>query len=358
MDTTPVTARSLGRSYFVDGDALERAYKWSLSDFSTWDQKDHAKDWILHPDNIGEHLSIDETSLQEDLFTILSNKAGHGRQGTIIAMVRGTKAEDVIKVLMQIPEDDRMKVDEVTLDMSESMRSIVEAVFPNAIITLDCFHILKRCLDAVEELRLRFKREAQAATRRENRKWKAKMKRNAAHRRWYAKTHPKKGKGKRRGPKPRRANEPFRPEVLSNGDTLVELLTRSKYALTQTHDKWSKRQQSRMKLLFDLYPKLKEAYDIVNRLRAIFRSKNLTKETAKDKLHEWYKDVSTCTLREIKSARDAIKDREDNVLNYFINRATNAAAESLNSKLKSFRAQVRGVSDLPFFMYRVCKIYG
>ena len=358
MDTTPVTARSLGRSYLVDGDALERAYKWSLSDFSTWDQKDHAKDWVLHPFNIGEHLSIDETSLQDDLFTILSNKAGHGRQGTIIAMVRGTKAEDVIKVLMQIPEEDRLKVKEVTLDLSESMRSIVEVVFPNAIVTLDCFHILKRCLDAVEELRLRFKREAQAQTRREERKWKAKKKHNAAHRRWYAKNHPKKYKGKRRGPKPRRANEPFRPEVLSNGDTLVELLTRSKYALTQTHDKWSERQQARMRLLFVLYPKLKEAYDIVNRLRAIFRSKNLTRAMAMDKLHDWYKDVAACTLREIKSTRDAIKDREDNVLNYFINRSTNAAAESLNSKLKSFRAQVRGVSDLPFFMYRVCKIYG
>lgn len=358
MDTTPVTARSLGKSYFVDGDALERAYKWNLSDYSTWDQKDHAKEWVLHPFNIGEDLSIDETSLQDDVFTILSNKAGHGQQGTIIAMVRGTKAEDVIKILMQIPEEDRLKVKEVTLDLSDSMRSIIEAVFPNATITLDCFHIIKRCLDAVEELRLRYKREAQAITRREKRKWLAKKKRNAAHRRWYAKTHPKTYKGKRRGPKPRRANEPFRPATLSNGDTLVELLTRSKYALTQTHDKWSERQQARMRLLFEMYPKLKEAYDIVNNLRAIFRSKNLTKDTARTKLQEWYKTVTKCTLREVKSARDAIKDREDNVLNYFIKRSTNASAESLNSKLKSFRAQVRGVSDLPFFMYRVCKIYG
>ena len=105
-----MTARSLGRTYLVDGDALERAYKWNLSDFRSWNQKDHAGDWVLHPFNIGEHLSIDETSLQDDLFTILSNKAGHGLQGTIIAMVRGTKAQDVIKVLMKIPEEERLKV--------------------------------------------------------------------------------------------------------------------------------------------------------------------------------------------------------------------------------------------------------
>lgn len=341
----------------MDGDNLERSYKYFLSDYPTWEQRDHAGDWVLVPDNIGEHLCIDETSLRDDLFTILSNKAGHGRQGTIISMVRGTRADDVVKVLCEIPEEARLKVKEVTLDMSESMRDIVERVFPNATVTLDCFHIMKRCLDAVEEIRLRLKRQAQADLRRQERRFKARLKRNAAHRRWYRKTHPKKYKGKRRGPKPARRNERFRPPVLSNGDTEVELLTRSKYALTQTCDKWSKSMKTRMKLLFEKYPKLKEAYDHVHRLRSIFRSK-LDRDTAKTKIDAWCQSIASCTLREVKSARDAVKSREDHILNYFINRATNAAAESLNSKLKSFRAQVRGVSDLPFFMYRVCKIFG
>ena len=70
------------------------------------------------------------------------------------------------------------------------------------------------------------------------------------------------------------------------------------------------------------------------------------------------KTVNRCTIREIKSARDAIKSREDKVLNYFIERSTNASAESLNSKMKGFRARLRGVSDLPFFMYRLCQIFG
>ena len=70
------------------------------------------------------------------------------------------------------------------------------------------------------------------------------------------------------------------------------------------------------------------------------------------------KAVNRCTIREIKSARDAIKSRENNVLNYFLERSTNASAESLNSKMKGFLAQLRGVSDLPFFMYRLCLIFG
>lgn len=358
LDTIPVTARCLGKFYFTDGDNLERSYKQSLSDFPEWEQQDHAADWILLEDNIGESLSIDETSLQDDLFTILSNKDGHGKQGTVVAMVRGTKSDGVVDILLKIPEQQRLKVKEVTMDLSESMADIVSQAFPNATIVLDCFHIMRRCNDAIEEMRLRSKREAQADVRKEKREFKLRQKRNAAHRRWYRKTHPKKYKGKTRGRKPARKNEQFRPRKLSTGDTVVELLTRTKYSLTQTPDKWSGKQKERMELLFKMYPKIKQSYDVINKLRAIFRSKTLTKETAREKLHGWYKTVNQCTIREVKSARDAIKSREDNVLNYFIARSTNASAESLNSKLKGFRAQLRGVSDLPFFMYRICTIFG
>lgn len=113
-----------------------------------------------------------------------------------------------------------------------------------------------------------------------------------------------------------------------------------------------------MKLVFTLYPRIKDAYDIVNRFRAIFRSTTLDKESARQKLHDWYKEVNACTLREVKAARDAIRSREDEILNYFLERSTNASAESFNSKIKTFRAQLRGVSDLPFFMYRLCTIFG
>lgn len=62
-------------------------------------------------------------------------------------------------------------------------------------------------------------------------------------------------------------------------------------------------------------------------------------------------------LREVKSARDTIKSREDEVLNYFLNFPTNAPTESLNSKIKNFRSQLQSVADLPFFMYRLVCIF-
>lgn len=303
-------------------------------------------------------IGIDETSLQDDLFTFLTNKDGHCRQGSLIAAVRGTKAEDVLTILLQIPEKGRLRVKEVTADLSDTMAVIVHTAFPNAILTLDCFHIMKRCIDGVEEIRLRYGREAQAEQLRLELEHRRRLKRYAARRRCYRKKHPKNYKGKTRGRKPLRKNERFRPPALSNGDTRNELLKRSRYALTQTPDKWSERQNAQMNTLFQLYPKLKEAYDITNRLKAIFRSPTLDRETAKVKFREWYKDVSKCSLREMKAARDAVRSREDEILNYFIDHSTNAGAESFNSKIKGFRAQLRGVSDLPFIMFRLCTIFG
>lgn len=60
----------------------------------------------------------------------------------------------------------------------------------------------------------------------------------------------------------------------------------------------------------------------------------------------------------MKAAKDSVKSRDEEILNYFIDHSTNAAAESFNSKIKGFRAQLRSVSDLTFFMFRLCTIFG
>ena len=145
---------------------------------------------------------------------------------------------------------------------------------------------------------------------------------------------------------------------LSNGDTKVELFTRVKRVLPQSGEKWSESQKARATLVFDFAPKLKEAYSLVCSLRAIFKNKKLKKETAKAKLHEWYKEVASSRISEMLSAMRTLKSKEEEVLNYFVNRSTNAAAESLNSKMKGFRSELRGVRDLSFFLFRCTQIFG
>ena len=86
--------------------------------------------------------------------------------------------------------------------------------------------------------------------------------------------------------------------------------------------------------------------------------RNNDRQTAKKALHKWYKDVGNTRIKEIISVRDTIKGKEEYVLNFFNNRSTNAPAESFNSKIKGLCAQVHGVNDLAFFMFRCAKIFG
>jgi transposase len=355
MDSQPVTANALGRYFHIKGSEIERYYKHHLSDFTSWDQRAHATDWVLQASNIGERCSIDETQLCEEVYTIVSNKDGKGRKGTIIAIIKGTKVSVVSRIIKKIPAAELAKVKEITMDFSDSMYGIAKECFPNAEIVIDCFHIVQRLCEGLEEMRLRFKRLAVTQAKKAACEFKKREDRKAKNRAYYRKTHKRNIKEKR-GRK-RIGRQKYKAPVLPNGDTRVELLTRCRNLLSQSGEKWGEHRRERANLLFELYPQMKEGYSLICRGRNIFKKK-ISREDAGKELHDWYKEVNACTLREIKAARDCVKSKENEVLNYFKNRSTNASAESLNSKIKGFRAQLHGVADIPFFMYRLRKIFG
>ncbi|MFH1564607.1 MAG: transposase [bacterium] len=127
--------------------------------------------------------------------------------------------------------------------------------------------------------------------------------------------------------------------------------------LFKPSSKWNEQQDERSKILFEEYPHLKEAYNISMMFRGCYEySKNIFE--AKKKLDAWYKKIEDKKMDYFLTAAESIRLHETTVLNYFINRSTNASAESFNAKLKGFRAVVRGVRDKTFFLFRVAKLYG
>ena len=211
METSPVTCHTLEDSYHIDGHTFEKQYKETLSDFRHWDQLEHADEWLLFPENIGPRLAIDESSLSNgELYTFVTNREAHTREQSLIAVVAGTKSEDVIAVLQRIGEQKRNAVEEVTLDLSDSMRKIVRTVFPRASRVIDRFHIQKLACDAVQELRIKYRWEA------------------------IQQANDEMEESRQRG----KDYVPFR---YSNGDTRKELLIRSRYLLFKSADKWTDR---------------------------------------------------------------------------------------------------------------------
>ncbi len=110
---------------------------------------------MLFPENIGLRLSIDEVAVTNgELYTVLTNKAAHGKQGALVAMMEGTKVGAMTPILATIPFEKRTLVTEVTLDMSESMNAMVKQAFPNATLVLDRFHVQRLVSEAVQEIRI------------------------------------------------------------------------------------------------------------------------------------------------------------------------------------------------------------
>lgn len=114
--------------------------------------------------------------------------------------------------------------------------------------------------------------------------------------------------------------------------------------------------EKRAEMLFDTYPDLKEAYSLTHSLRMIF-SKNSIKDAARLSLARWYGKVEESGFKSFNVIAATLYGHYDEVLNFFVNRATNVFAESFNAKIKAFRASLRGVADIRIFLFRLTKIY-
>ena len=143
--------------------------------------------------------------------------------------------------------------------------------------------------------------------------------------------------------------------MFANGDTLKELLARSKYLLYRFEEDWTPNQAKRATLLFEKYPELKSAYKLTLSFRNIY--KNTNKLKALLQFNEWKEKVEATKIDEFNTVVRSLEYHLDDILNFFDNRSTNANAESFNSKIKGFRANLRGVTDVKFFLFRLEKLF-
>ena len=93
-----MSIKSVAEFMHLKANVLNDYYKNHLSGFHSWNQKKHSEEFTLYACNLGEHLAIDESSLSNgELYTIVTNKDGHGRKGTLVAMVKGVKSDFIMR---------------------------------------------------------------------------------------------------------------------------------------------------------------------------------------------------------------------------------------------------------------------
>ena len=320
VETTALSVKHIAQMYCVNGKHFADVYRNRVSGYHEWWMEELSQGFYFNAANIGPYMSLDETCLSNgEVWTFLTNKEGHGGKGTLAAAIPGTKSDTIISVLVNaMGRMTRRKVREITCDLSPSMMLIAGEVFYNANVVNDRFHVQQVYNEAVDEIRIDIRRQLIAE---ENSRDKSQT-----------------------------------PKTYSNGETMRQILARSKHTLMMARNKWNDIQRHRVNILFRHYPILRQAYDLAMELRAIFNKK--TKRTKAMKLlNGWYGKVSAMGNPNFRSVIKTFKNHAPTILNYFLRRSTNASAEAFNSKVKIFRAQMRGVRDRDFFIFRLVKLF-
>lgn len=331
---------SIGNVAYVLGMAAKKLHRWYkdvLSGFKQAEEQGEIGQYhlevcqdgvhiniavpIVAPEHLGPQMAIDEKTINGTCYTIVSN-----RQTNKIALMAATLKSDYLMqiIVKHFDVEKRMQVKSLSRDMAENYDWLGRQVFINAYHVIDKFHVIKNILEQLQAIRIRYRQE-ELTKRRQAKKNK----------------------------------QPYQQRVLSNGDTVLQLLARSRTLLFIPSNKWSEHQKQRAKLLFYNYPEIKTAYSKVMKIRRWFTPPNAettyqkTRDRKQKELVSLLNDFIESGIEEIKNIAHTIKTHMGQILHYFIKKETNARAEALNRNLQRFINVNYGARNNNYFLYRV-----
>jgi len=190
---------------------------------------------ILKPENLGAKMSIDEKHISDEIYTILSN-----RQTSKIAMICKSINYTEIKQVFEKLLPGLNQVQSITRDFSPLFEKVCSGLIPHAIQVGDKFHVIKNLMEAHQSVRIRYRQKELEKRRKALQEFKTL---ELARLKEYERT------GKTFKPDKFYYHE----EKLENGETLLEIIARSRYLLYKYRNQWTERQQKRAQALFKTY---------------------------------------------------------------------------------------------------------
>jgi transposase len=327
---------------------LHHWYKDHLSDFTSNREELHKHDIplkpseqtkkqisidvpIVKPENMGEHMAVDEKYINGEFYTLLTN----GQTGKIALMAATTKAAELAQVMSEFGEK-RFEVKKFTRDLAPNYDWFGREQFMNAAHTADKFHVLQNGFDALQDLRIYY-RQKELTKRRE------------AYEAYKKKKEGDPG-----------LKFTYKESKLKNSETYRQLLARSQYLLYKYQSQWSDSQKLRAEILFKLYPDIQKAHTRICEFRGWYAKENIITAsngksigTIKTQLEQWYQRVEKDDVSELMNFKNLVERNSGAILNYFITGTSNAIAESNNAKINNLLSQNRGARSLDFFYFRL-----
>lgn len=221
------------------------------------------------------------------VFTDIENKR-------ILEFVLGNSEEQVKSIIKSMQGYENIKA--VTMDMAIDYRNAVYATLPQAFCVIDRFHVIQKANMKLDEIRSKIQSQLY------------------------------KGDDEADYSKPKTEKEPN-----SKGKSLKDDLYRVKDLVRANREDLKPKQLEKLDYQLELYPKLKESYELKEKLRLVYHAKD--KREAHQRFFEWEQSIPN-NNKKFKSLQKTMNSLKKEMLAFFDGNYTNAYTESFNNVIK------------------------
>lgn len=260
--------------------------------------KDLGSDLVIEkPKNLNK-LGIDEIAVvkgQRNYYVILVDL----EKKKVIGMIEKRTKKEIIEYLEAWGKKVLSKIQEVSIDLWKTYKSIAEELMPQAEIVADRFHVMKQVTDELDSARRKIKRETE--------KIKSKSKKSK----------------------------------------ILEGLKKSKYVLLKNEKDLNEAEQEKLKEVEKVAPSLTKMHALKEKIRDIFESSKDWSEGLLE-IADWLKDVS----KYFPKSFGTIKRWIGEIIAYFDEGTTQGIVEGINNKLKLIKRRAFGFRNFDNFQLR------
>ena len=257
-------------------------------------------DWTLMSDI--ERLGLDEIALKKGQGHYVTLITGQFKDGEIVILgvLPGHEKAVVVEFLRLIPHRILRNVQAVCCDLWEAYTEAIREELPTARIVADRFHVARHYRQAADELR---KREL--------------------HR--------------------------LKKEL---SEEAYKALKGSRHAFRKNAKDLNKEERKTLRTFFKQSASAKQAYDLRERLTAIF-DMHLSKKQAQAKLCGWIRQVHNSGLDCFDRFLHLLQNWWEEITNYFIHRENSGFVEGFNNKVKVLKRRCYGIFNLQHLFQRI-----
>lgn len=239
-------------------------------------------------------IGIDETSYKKGhkyMTIVVDHDANQ-----VVWLGENHGKEVLSKFMNVLSEAQRKQIELVSADGAKWIQSCIDVYLPNAEKCIDHFHVISWAIEAMDESRKEIWRESK------------KMDKQA----------PKRKRGR-----------PKKGEIVEEKQSVH--IKSMKYPLGKNPEHLSEKQQSVLKDIKKVYPKLFRAYMLKESLRAVFRS---SPDKVERELKVWLSWACRCRIPAFVELSKKIRRNKAGILATIRHGLSNARIESMNNKIK------------------------